>query len=262
MPTPDQGSSPYRVQSVFDAFGLLEMLVAAKQPMTASQIAAMTHDSRNRSFRLLKTLEECGYVTHSVTDRTYLPTLKLFTLGQSISRNQSIEAIAQAVMKTLADETGETVYLTIREGFESVCLLTIESTHAVRITAQPGSRWSLGVGATGAALLLAAPEPVRERFFIDHPDAEAAFDCTRKKFKEEGVVVVDGREGTILDEGILAVGAPIRDSQGNADYALAIAWPYTRSSTDYNTLRVALLNAIERIERKLGVSHDRLPAGA
>lgn len=261
MPITDQGSSSYRVQSVFDAFGLLELMVAASRPLTASQIAAMTHDSRNRSFRLLKTLEECGYVAHSPADRTYLPSLKLFTLGQAVSRNQSIEAIAHAVMKPIAAEIGETIYLTMREGFESVCLVTIEGTQPVRITAQPGSRWSLGTGATGVALLLSAPEQVREQFLADHSNAETPFLTARARFADEGVVYVDGREGTILDEGVLAIGAPIRDSLGNADYALAIAWPYTRSTADYRVLRIALLGAVEKIERELGVIHDEVAAG-
>lgn len=253
-------ASPYRIQSVYDAFGLLEVMVAANQPLTASQIATLTKDSRNRSFRLLKTLEECGYVKHSPVNRTYQPSLKLLTLGQAVSRNQSIELIARDVMKRLCDAIGETVYLTVREGYESVCVVTIESTQMVRISAQPGTRWLLGRGASGSALLVSAPEIVRNQFLIRYPEKHAQYLAAKDRYERDGVTYVDGRDGTIEDEGVLAIGVPIFDAHGHANHALATAWPFTRSSPDYNFLRSSLVEAVRAIERELGVSPEQLPS--
>lgn len=247
-------SSSYRVQSVFDAFRLIEMLIAKNHPMSASQAADILNDSRNRTFRLLKTLEECGYVIHSPGDKTYRPSLKLLTLGQAISKSFSIESLTYDIMKNLGDELGETVYLSYREGLESVCISTIESPQMVRIAAQPGSRWPLGRGATGTALLISAPESVVQRLLSENQNLVPAYEKARKQLETDEVTYVDGRDGTIEDEGVLAISSPIFDVSGNANYALAVAWPYTRSSADLVTIRTALLEAVVAIEHQLGVT--------
>jgi DNA-binding IclR family transcriptional regulator len=253
MPGPNAHGSPYRVQSVFDALALIEMLIARNRPMSASQAADVLNDSRNRTFRLLKTLEECGYVIHSPVDKTYRPSLKLLTLGQAVSKTLSIESLSRGIMAGLGEAIGETVYLCTREGLESVCVATIESSQMVRITAQPGMRWPLGRGASGTALLVSAPEEVVNRYLANDPDKLSIYQKVKKQYERDGVTFVDGRDGTIQDEGVLAISAPIHDASSNANYALAVAWPYTRSSADFAQIREALLEATAAIERHLGV---------
>jgi DNA-binding IclR family transcriptional regulator len=254
MSVPDTLGSPYRVQSVFDALQLIEMLIAKNHPMSASQAADILNDSRNRTFRLLKTLEESGYVIHSPADKTYRPSLKLLTLGQAVSKSYSIESLSREIMTELSQAIRETVYLCTREGLESVCIATIESPQMVRITAQPGSRWPLGRGATGTALLVSAPDDVVNRYLANDPSKVSIYEKVKKQFESDGVTFVDGRDGTIQDEGVLAISSPIHDVSDNANYALAAAWPYTRSSADLGQIRAALLEATRAIERQLGVT--------
>jgi len=148
------------------------------------------------------------------------------------------------------------VYLTVREGYESVCVLTIESTQMLHIMAQPGKRWDLGRGATGVALLIGAPVEVREQFLRKYPDLQPQYLAARERYERDGVTYVDGRDGFIADEGVLAIGVPISDAHGNVNHALAVAWPFTRSSADYDFLRSSLLAAARAIERELGVSPE------
>lgn len=254
MSNSDSGGSPYRVQSVFDALQVIELLISRRQPMSASQAAEVLNDSRNRTFRLLKTLEEAGYVTHSATDKTYRPSLKLLTLGQAVSKSFSIESMTRGIMTDLSESIGETVYLCIREGLESVCISTVQSPKMVSIVAQPGTRWPLGRGATGTALLASAPEDV-VRQFLDRDESKVfVIEKSKSQLANEGVTYVDGREGTIDDEGVLAIASPISDVTGHASYALAVAWPYTRSTANLPDIREELLRATRAIERQLGVT--------
>lgn len=250
----ETAGSPYRVQSVYDALQLIELLISRRQPMSASQAAELLNDSRNRTFRLLKTLEESGYVIHSPADKTYRPSLKLFTLGQTVSRTFSIESLSRKIMTDLRESIGETVYLCVREGLESVCIATIESPQMVRIVAQPGSRWQLGTGATGTSLLASAPDDVIDQFLALNKGRSDVVEKARQQIKGDGVTFVDGREGTIEDEGVLAISSPIYDVSGHANYALAVAWPYTRSGASLERIRAALLEAARNIERQLGVT--------
>jgi IclR family KDG regulon transcriptional repressor len=249
-------AAPYRVQSAYDAFALLEMLIAANKPLTASQAAARTNDSRNRTFRLLKTLEERGYVAFEPEGNTYQPTLKLVVLSQGVTRWRTIGSVARPIMERLRDETGETVYLTTREREEVVCLLTFESERMSRISAQPGRRWSLGRGVTGQALLLFAPEGVRNQVFDRHPQIASHWESVRAHYDQAGVTFVDGRDGHISDEAVMALGVPIRDASGRTSYALGVARPVSRTSADRNLFRVALLESARALEDQLGLGQQ------
>lgn len=249
-------AAPYRVQSAYDAFGLLEVLIAANRPLTASQAAARTNDSRNRTFRLLKTLEERGYVTGDPDGNTYQPTLKLVALGHEVTRWLTIGSVARPIMERLRNETGETVYLTTREHEEVVCLLTFESERMSRISAQPGKRWSLGRGATGQALLLFAPEGVRNQVFDSHAEIASQWESVRAHYDHAGVTFVDGRDGHIPDEGVMALGVPIHEASGRVPYALGVAWPVSRTSADRNLIRTALLQGARTLEGQLGVGQQ------
>lgn len=249
-------TAPYRVQSAYDAFGLLEMLIAADKPLTASQAAARINDSRNRTFRLLKTLEERGYVACDPEGNTYQTTLKLVILSHEVTRWRTIGSVARPIMERLRNETGETVYLTTREREDVVCLITFESERMSRISAQPGRRWSLGRGATGQALLLFAPEGVRNQVFDSHAEIASQWESICAHYDHAGVTFVDGRDGHISDEDVMAVGVPIRDASGKASYALGVAWPVSRTSADRNLFRTALLQSARALEGQLGLGQQ------
>lgn len=248
----DGGQAPYRIQSAYDAFRVLECLVMAPKPVTATQIAAEFREPRNRIFRLLKTLEESGYVVQDPDSRAYQPSLKLVSLGQMVARNRSLELVARPIMERLRDQTGETVYLVAREGEEAVCILNLESSHLVRISAQPGHRWPLGIGAAGQALLLGLPEPAQEAYLSRHPDIARNWMRVRERFARGGITYVDGREGTISDNGVMAIGTPVQNALGEVELALAVAWPIARADSDCTRFRKALEEGRRALARALG----------
>lgn len=259
----DDPKPQYRVQSVYDALVLLDALVTSDTPLTASEAGRRCGFSRNRAFRLLKTLEEGGHVTLVPGHHAYEPTLKLMTLGQAVMRKQTIERIARPVMQEIQKKTGETVYMTAREGLEVVGLLTIQSTQMVRIAAEPGRRWPLGFGSAGEALLLGAPESIRNELLGKRPDIANRYDSIQSRFEREGVTHVDGRKGTFSDVEVMSIGAPIHDAMGNANHALAIAWPISRPAAVYEFIRQALLEGVQEIRQGFGLqcSNDETTEG-
>jgi DNA-binding IclR family transcriptional regulator len=65
-------------------------------------------------------------------------------------------------MRALAEETGDTVYLMIRSGFDAVCMHRHEGAFPIRaLVLEVGSRRPLGVGAAGLAILSAIEEGER-----------------------------------------------------------------------------------------------------
>lgn len=248
----DNAQSPYRIQTVRDALRVLEALVGSGDPLTAIQLSLVTGVSRNRTFRLLKTLEESGYVRSESDSAAHRPTLKLFSLGQNVAALFTIESLARPVLDKLCREVHETVYLTMRQGDDVVCLLTIESMRTVRITAQPGSRWQLGRGAAGEALLLGANHEDRCQFVERHPEINERWQRISERYQGEGVTYVDGREGRTTDEDVIAMGIPIHDARGDAHFAMCVSWPVGRVAVDIGSLKAALRQSAVELEGELG----------
>jgi len=248
----DTSPGPYRVQSAYDALRLLELIVGSEKAMNASEIAAVTGAQRNRVFRLLRTLEESGYVIQDARTRAYRPSLKVVSLGHVVGRKLDLDTVARPIMESLRNRTSETVYLVALEGLEAVSLITLESGQVSRISAQPGRRWLVGNGAAGLALLLALPDETRSRYLDAHPELLARYESASEHFQRDGVTFVDGRYDLIDDEGVMAVAVPVYDRAHDLMLTLAVAWPTTRPSVDYDTFRLVLLETAATLERALG----------
>jgi IclR family transcriptional regulator, KDG regulon repressor len=245
-------SPQYRVKAVYDALAILELLILEGRPLRVSELCHKSGESRNRTFRLLRTLEECRYVTTDVGSTAYRPTLKLFTLGLQVSNLKSLESVARPIMERLAKSVNETVYLASRDEDEVVCLITIESNQLLRINAQPGNRWPLGRGAAGQALLLATPLNEQERYLACHPSYLDQWPAVIDHYERTGVTLVDGRNGAITDQDVIAIGCPVRNALGVAEYALCITWPVTRYPTDLTYLITELQDTVRELQGELG----------
>lgn len=242
---------------MFDALRLLETIVSAETGLNASELAAHLGESRNRVFRLLRTLEESGYIAQDESSRDYRPTLKLVSLGHVVSRTHNLEAIARPIMEELVSRSSETVYMVGGEGDEAVALINLESSHLNRISAQPGRRWLLGMGAAGSAVLLALSPTQRTEYLKRHPEMRERFERATERFETDGVTFVDGRNHDIRDEGVMAIGVPIPNHVGGLRVALALAWPISRASAEYDTLRHMLLDTVDALHRAFGGTASR-----
>ncbi len=240
------------MQSAYDALRLLETIVSSGAGLNASELASQLGESRNRVFRLLRTLEESGYILQDASSRVYRPTLKLMSLGHVVARTYNLEALALPIMEDLRARSGETVYLVGSEGDEAVALLNLESSHLNRISAQPGRRWPLGQGAAGLALLLGRSERRIAQYLDLHEEMREPFERARARYERDGVTFVDGRHDDIHDDGVMAVGAPIPNHVGGLRVALAVAWPISRHGVDYDALRRMLLDSVAELQRALG----------
>lgn len=83
----------------------------------------------------------------------------IFELGLAASSNFNLRDIRQSSLMRLADRTGDAVFLTIRSGYDTVCIDRKEGSFSIRaLTLGVGTRRSLGVGAGGLALLMSLPD--------------------------------------------------------------------------------------------------------
>jgi DNA-binding IclR family transcriptional regulator len=70
-----------------------------------------------------------------------------------------LRALAEPVLRALADQTESTVMLSVREGLDGLCVRRISGAYPIQVFAvEEGARRPLGVGAGTQVLLAALPE--------------------------------------------------------------------------------------------------------
>jgi IclR family transcriptional regulator, acetate operon repressor len=105
------------------------------------------------ALRLLRTLENTGFVAKEEAGGTYRPGSRLIQLGAQALSNESLIDFAKPEMEKLVDDTGESAYLSV-EGHAGTALYIsiVEGTHSVRHASWVGRTVPVDISAAGQAL--------------------------------------------------------------------------------------------------------------
>ncbi len=109
--------------------------------------------------RLLAALLAHGLVAYDPATHRYRLGQELAILGWSVSaREQDLRSACIHEASLLAEETGDTVVVVVRSGFDTVCIDRRTGAFPIKaLTVEVGTRRPLGVGAGGIAILAAMP---------------------------------------------------------------------------------------------------------
>lgn len=126
--------------------------------MTTTELASSTGLSRPTAHRLLWFLAEEGLVDRDTTAGRWHLGPELFLLGAAAATRYDITERARDILADLADQTGESAYLSAARGQETVCLLEVEGSFPLRShVLYEGIRFPLGVASAGLAILAHLP---------------------------------------------------------------------------------------------------------
>ncbi len=151
-------------QSIRRALAVLRV-VAAGQELGVRLVDIVAHTGLNRptAHRILAALVEEGAVERSPGTRRYLIGGEVALLGLARSARFPIRAVAAPHLRHLSDVLGDTTFLTIRNGTDSVCIDRRPGSFPVKVLSiEIGARRPLGVGVSGLMLLSALPVAERE----------------------------------------------------------------------------------------------------
>jgi DNA-binding IclR family transcriptional regulator len=138
----------------------LLLMVADRGGIRADELGSLLEMPVSTVYRYLRTLGEFGFVDRRGGQFRLGPRLHIGT-GANVSSERLIRH-ADAALRMLADETGETAVVVRRIGLSCVSLHQVESEQPLRVTLEPGSMSPLHVGALGKVLLAYAPADVLE----------------------------------------------------------------------------------------------------
>ena len=112
----DPQAAPPRVDSTLSkGLLILEALNAAQGSMGVSALSRALGLTKSNTYRLLQSLCALGYVRHEA-DKTYAATLKTWQVGRATVETLNLRPVAADMMRYLSEETGEAIYLAVRDG--------------------------------------------------------------------------------------------------------------------------------------------------
>ncbi|TAN26558.1 MAG: IclR family transcriptional regulator [Actinomycetota bacterium] len=216
---------------------LMAVLASAERAVGLSELTALTGFSKPTVHRLARALVDLGYVEQSDPPSSrYSLRPRVLELGYTYLAGLQIRELARRAMRTLADQFGENVTLSVLDGSDVVYV----ERHEARPTGlvfktSVGSRMPVYCSSLGKAILAWLPEPQRsaviegcrfERYTEFTIAGRLQLEEELKKVRQKGFAINDQE----MEVGVRSVGAPIFGDRGVPIGALNISVPSVRLS--------------------------------
>ncbi len=201
---------------------------------------------RPTAHRILKCLMVEGLVRQNPETHRYFLGHLIFELGLAASSSFNLRDICHPSLVRLAEKSGDTVFLTIRSGADSVCIDRVEGSFPIKtLTLEVGTRRPLGVGAGGLALLMKLPEQAQQEIVSANALRLAAYNNLTvpavmkllKRCRELGFALNDAQ----VTPGSTSVGLPIRSRSGEPILAISVGAISSRMTEDRQKELVSML---------------------
>src|SRR5690554_1114109 len=226
-----------------------------------SDIALRSGLGKTTTHRLLSALVSVGFVDRG-ENKLYRLGYTLYALGSN-ARRYDIADLARPSLLRLSAETGDTVFLSVRDGDEALCLDRSTGDYPIQtLTLKVGDRRPLGVGAGSLALLSFLPEEEAERIIATNEESRLPY----PNFSSEtlrALVAASRKQGFAFNDGrivseMAAVAVPVFGPEGGLTAALSLAAIRQRMTPE----RIkSLTNALKREAAALSeLLHAREPS--
>ena len=165
--------------------------------------------------RIIGALERHGLIEREDSTKRYRLGLSLFVLGAMAADGTGFRRICHPALLRLAAETGDTVFLMARSGFNTVCVDRQEGSYMIdSLTGRVGGQIPLGVGPASQAILACLPPEEAAIILETNTSLYGRFNGLSAEeiadrlptIREQGYAFDHGR----LVEGISAIAVPIR----------------------------------------------------
>lgn len=218
---------------------VLEQLAMAGQPYSLSQLAARLRIPKATLMRLIGSLEQQGYVTHTPDsrggDRGLTLGPRAAQLALTTLANNTFTRACRAVLRVLVERLGESCNLTALEGDSVLYIERVETNEPLRLHMQPGMRVPLHCTASGKLFLAQMPRAERKLLLARLPLTR----MTPQTLTESNLLEAEldrlAQRGVGIDNeefvrGMVAIAVPVRNARGVVLACVAAHAPTARKS--------------------------------
>lgn len=244
-------------KTLLKGLAVLEAVVEQQgRARTIDELAEQLKLTRSNVHRTLQTLAHARYLVKDEATGSYQGSMKLFELGARQLARYSVRRYAPPSMRALAEASGETVHLSVLDGFHVVYIDKIDSPQPVRSYTAVGGRAPAYAVATGKAMLAHQPDGYLERYADGLERHTAATITSLPVLKDELARVT--RTGYAVNRGewresVGGLAVAVFNGLNQVVAALGISGPLERLSTArLNELAPAVKKNAAEISRAMG----------
>jgi IclR family acetate operon transcriptional repressor len=250
--------APYPgAQAVARAIAVLKAFTDSRPQMTLADVSRAVKLNKATAHRLLSALEREGLVTRNAGTEAYRLGPEAIALGSRALRANNLRSVSQAELAALAEKTGETATLEVLAGSQVLILDEVTGDHLVGSAQSIGTRWPAHATSTGKVLLAHLPRSKQEAILQRALPRLTGKTLTKTNAlrRELARVVQQGyaKAAEELEIGFTAVGAPVRNHEGQVVAAISLGGLSARFTPERVTEIAGLVQeAAARVSRQLG----------
>ncbi|WP_233191831.1 MULTISPECIES: IclR family transcriptional regulator [unclassified Sporosarcina] len=244
----------YLSNSILRGLEVLKMFSVENQTLSLAEIASNLGVSRTTPYRILYTLEECGYIYQDSHTKRYGLRPKVLELGYTYLNSLELPELAAPYLEKLRDETGMSSHMGILDGNDIVYIARYPARSVATITINVGSHLPVHATAMGKCLLAHLPEENKEELLsklqvLQIPDAPIVevkkLRDELQSIKEKGYVFHKGE----FETGVWSVACPIFGKDNKVIAAINIA--ITQHAANEELMEEKIIPAVCQVAREI-----------
>lgn len=206
--------------AVENAIEIINAIANSSQPIGVSEISRVTNINKNMIFRVLNSLEECGWVfCDNEQEKKYRLSLVPFKTVSKALDGMSLSTASALSLYKLWEKTKESTYLAILKGDIITYIQHLDSVKDVRVAGRLGGEYELYCSAPGKVLLAYSDE----KFIFEYVKKDL-LKRTKNSITDPNLLLEElkavRKNGYATDKeefgnGICCAAAPVFDYKGN-----------------------------------------------
>jgi IclR family transcriptional regulator, KDG regulon repressor len=248
----------YAINSILRASSILRYFSGEKTHFKIGELARQLKLDRSTTYRILLSLEKCGFVEKDKRTGEYSLGLATFEIGNAYLSQTDLIQVSKPIMMDLAGKVQETVHLAVLSGSEIVYVDKVDSPRTLGVMSKIGQRGSVYSTALGKVLLAHQSQGELSRILpeVKMRSFTPSTITSKRKLLEE--IRTIQKNGYALDRmesesGVECIAAPIRNHLGDVIAALSISGPQRKINTPQEKQYISqVTEAAAQISLKMG----------
>jgi len=227
------------------------------QEPTLDEVTRRTGLPKSTTFRLLNSLEKCGYLTQQKESGCYAPGARFFDLANGTLPYQRLIAVARPYLNSLMLTFAESVNLGVLDNGLVAHIFCIESPKPYRVSATIGNRAPLHCTSMGKALAAYLPPEALDKVVLQHglpKHTSRTITNLKDLMKDLETVRKNGVSHDYQEdvEGVECFGAPVFGTSPLPIASMSISGPAIRIHPQAEPIQRAVRETARRISIALG----------
>jgi len=255
----------YIVPGLARGLQMLQSFTRDRQEQSVAEMAKRVGVTRSSAFRIVYTLEACGFLRRVHDTPRYQLGSRVLELGYSFLAGKDLIEVATPVLRRLRDETQTSTHLVVREGREVVYVARFHGNTSLISAVTVGSRLPAHATAPGRVLLTGLPLSEVVALYEDYAFETYTTDTPQSMGALVSLVEQDRRESSVLswgfyDPDVASVAAPIFNAASKLEAAISVSCPINTYEQDIFSTRVR--NEVEAAAAEISRGMGFRPAEA